>query len=356
MPTWATNTHDLLMPIASLEDLAKRLRVSRRTVSRVLTGGKNVAPAVRERIEKYLARTDYVPNAQAARLAARRVPVLGLVFPTNFLNTLDDYVVRIIKGALRAAHASGHQVTLLAFDNLDVKQTLKLHRGRLVGEFVFTAFGPPDAKALRHLRSEGVPLAAVNFCAEGVDSYDCDNVRGGYLATKHLLDQGRRRIAFLHGSRWWVSSRDRHLGYTQALAEAKIELPESFVVEANYEPVAAEKTTDKWLESPKGPDAIFAANDIMMLASYRSLRRHNRRVPEDIALVGFDDSPVCSMPHLEVTFSSVYQPLEDIAQAAAERVIALNENRSSLKPETRLFPPELKVRESSGGVDPARWV
>lgn len=339
----------------TLEDIARRLRVSRRTVSRVLSGGKNVSLVVRERVTRVLSRTRYVPNAPAARLAGGRVPVLGLVFPRNFLSSMDDYVARIIRGALRATEPAGHQITLMSLDRMDAQEAWRFFRGRLAGGFVFVAFGAHDEAEMQDLRSRGVPLAAVNFRAQGVDSLDCDNRQGGYEATRHLLGLGRRRIAFLHGRDEWSSARERREGYAQAMDEAKVAINPGWVVEAHFEPAAADQAVTRFLSGKKRPDAIFAANDIMMIAAYGALRRHGLRVPEDIALVGFDDIPLCSTPLLEVTLSSVSQPLEAIAQAAAERVIALaSGGGADRRPQHRLFAPQLNIRESSGGAAPVR--
>lgn len=335
------------MSPSSLEELARRLGVSRRTLSRVRAGGKNVAPALKKRLEEELARVDYTPNVHAVRLAAGRVPVLALVFPRNFLDTLDDYVARVIKGALQGALPLQHQVTLIPYDRLDAQRALKDFRSRLAGEFVFVAFGPQDGAELRVLREKGVPFSVVNFRAEGVDSYDCDNVLGGRLATEHLLQQGRNRIAFLNGDDAWMTSRERREGYEDVLRRHNLPVRPEWILPTWFEPRHAAAAAEHLLSLNPRVDAIFAANDITSIAAYGALRRRGVRVPEDVALIGFDDTPVCSLPILETSLSSVSQPLEDIARAAAERAIALAARRADPAVEHRLFPPLLKARESS---------
>lgn len=344
------------MPIHSLEDLAKRLKVSRRTVSRVLREEKNVSPLLRERVARYLKREDYVPNAQASRLAAGRVPVVGLVFPESFLPSMDDYAARVIRGVLQAAQLRDHQVTFYAFKNLDLAEACRLHQGKRVGGLLFVAFGPSDFKALQTLRGRDVPVVSANLICPGVDSFDCDNVLGGYLAAKHLLEAGRKRVAFLHGDPGWVSSNDRFRGFKKALDEGgQVPRPE-LVQNAYYSMSAAHDAVLKMLgRRGARPDAIFAANDLMCMGAYAAVREHSLRVPEDVALIGFDDIPVCGLSILETTLSSIAQPLDDIARAATDRLMDLMESETVSAPIHRLFPPKLVVRESSGGAQPHRW-
>lgn len=332
----------------TLEDIARRLRVSRRTVSRVLRQDKNVAPALRERVAETLSRANFVPNAPASRLAGGRVPVIGMVFPTGMLSGMDDYVTRFLKGALRAAHPASHQLTLLDFDRLDEHQAARLFRGRLVGSFIFAAFGSRDFPAMRRLRKAGVPVVALSMTCPGVDSVDCDNRQGGYIAANHLLQGGRRRLGFFHGDPSWLSSQERFEGFQKALAEAGQKVETRWVRSASYDRAAAQQAAEAMFTEGPGPDGIFAANDKMMLGIYQAARRRGIAVPKDVALVGFDDIPLCDMPILDLTFSSVAQPLDEMAFAAAERAIALAAG-GERKPFHQLFSPVLRARQSSAG-------
>jgi len=333
--------------VETLEDLAKRLKVSRRTVSRVLTNDKNVALATRKKIQSFLKGTDFVPNEQAARLAGRRVPVVGLVFPESFLPTLDDYVAQVIRGVLGVAHQKKHQVTFYAFRSLDVTEVLRLYRGKMVGGFIFVAFGEGDFNALQNLKRKGVPFVNVGLLCPGVYSVDCDNEKGGFLATEHLVSSGRRRVAFLHGDPSWSSSRERFKGYQRALKEAGVPFRSEFVQTAYYSDTAAHQTVLKLFSTLPRPDALFAANDLMSIGAYAAFRELKIKVPRDVSLIGFDDNPVCSMPILETTLSSVHQPMREMASAATDVLLTLMEGEEQGALFHRLFEPRLVVRQSS---------
>ncbi len=329
----------------NLEDLARALRVSRRTVSRVLAQSPNVAAKERARIEKYLARVKYVPNMAAAHLAAGRTNVLGLVLPTSISQSIDDYVLRLIKGVFLTAEARRHRLMFFSFTPLVEDDLRALFRSRTVGGLLFAFVGEPEFQILRALRREGCPVALLNTVADDLDSFDCDNETGGHMATRHLIETGRRRIAFVHGDPGWFSSSERFRGYRRALQSARIPFDPSLVFRGLFDMNKAETLTPTLLKAR--PDAVFAANDLMALGLATGFRRAGVRIPKDIALIGFDDIPTVGLPVLETPISSVHQPVQAIAAAAANRLMDLMAVKSLPKPVHKLFAPELRVRASS---------
>lgn len=333
------------MSSKNLEELARALRVSRRTVSRVLAKSPNVAAAERTRIEKYLSRVKYVPNMAAAHLAAGRTNVLGLVLPTSISRSIDDYVLRLIKGVFLTAEARRHRLMFFSFTPLVADDLRALFKSRTVGGLLFSFVGEPEFEILRTLRREGYPVSLLNTVADGLDSFDCENEQGGYLATRHLLETGRKRIAYVGGDPHWYSSIDRFRGYQRALREAKIPFNHGLIFRALYNMETAVGVTPDVLKSR--PDAVFAANDLMALGLLAGFRKAKVRVPSDIALIGFDDIPTVSLPVLETPISSIHQPVQDIAAAAANRLMDLMAAKSLPKPIHKLFVPELRARASS---------
>lgn len=329
----------------NLEELARALRVSRRTVSRVLARSPNVAAKERARIEKYLARVKYVPNMAAAHLAAGRTNVLGLVLPTSISQSIDDYVLRLIKGVFLTAEARRHRLMFFSFTPLLEDDLRALFRSRTVGGLLFSFVGEPEFQVLRALRREGCPVALLNTVADELDSFDCDNEAGGHLATRHLLATGRKRIAFVHGDPHWYSSIDRFRGYQRALKEARVPFNHGLIFRGLYDMDTAFRLTPELLRAR--PDAVFAANDLMALGLAAGFRRAKVRVPEDVALIGFDDIPTVGLPVLETPLSSIHQPVQAIAAAAANRLMDVMAVKSLPEPVHKLFAPELRVRASS---------
>jgi LacI family transcriptional regulator len=336
------------MPARTLEDIAQALNISRRTVARVLRKDRFVSDAMRERVLRLLEKEKFIPNVQASNLAAGRVNVLGIVLPTSIAQTIDDYVLKLIKGAFLAAEERRHHLMFFSFPKLEADAVRALVRSRTVGGMLFSFVGVEDFAGLRALRRDGVPVVMINGIAPGLDSFDCDNVLGGAVATRHLLAVGRRRIAFLHGDSNWISSRDRFAGYRRALDEAGVPLREAMVARGFYSVDGAEQAVPGIL--PAKPDAIFCANDLMALGALSALKRAGRRVPDDVAVMGFDDIPMVGLPMLETTVSSMSQPVQAIAWAATNRLMDLMEGRPPKAPVQTLFPPTLVVRQSTIGV------
>lgn len=333
------------MPFDNLEQIARSLDVSRRTVSRVLRNAPNVAPAMRERVSQFLARERFVPNAAAAQLAAGRTNVVGMVLPLSLSSSIDDYVVKMIKGAFLTAEARRHRLMFFTFGDLDPLEIKGLVQSRTVGGVLFTFVGEKEFDTLRQLRRDEIPVAVINTSTSGIDSFDCDNVLGGRLATRHLLEGNRRRIAFVHGDSNWLSSAQRFEGYRQALAEAGRAVDDHLVFQAYYDMDTARRLTPRLLKAK--PDAVFAGNDLMALGLMAGFRESRVRVPQDIAVVGFDDIPMASLPVLETSLTSLGQPVQEIASAAVSRLIDLMTAGRWPRPVRRLFPPTLSIRRSS---------
>lgn len=329
----------------NLEELARALRVSRRTVSRVLAKSPNVAAAERARIEKYLARVKYIPNMAAAHLAAGRSNVIGLVLPTSISQSIDDYVLRLIKGVFLTAEARRHRLMFFSLTPLVADDLRALFKSRTVGGLLFSFVGEPEFEILRTLRREGHAVALLNTVADGLDSFDCDNEEGGFLATQHLLATGRKRVAFVHGDPHWYSSIDRFRGYQRALKEAGVPFNHGLIFRALYDMDTAFQLTPDLLRAR--PDAVFAANDLMSMGLAAGFRKARVRVPGQIALIGFDDIPTVGLPVLETPLSSIHQPVQAIAAAAANRLMDLMTAKTLPKPVHKLFAPELRVRASS---------
>jgi LacI family transcriptional regulator len=332
----------------TLEGLAEKLNISRRTISRVLRGEGYVAHKTREKILRHMEREDYVPNVNASDLASGRVRTVGLVIPREImLGTIDNYVGTIIQVLTDESSQNNHVLSLHPSQTFDAQDCLKKVKSRTLGGLVLVAWGVSEhAAVLKDLKAQGVPLVLLNMQCPGVDSYDCDDREGGYLATKHLLDIGRRRIAFLHGDVHWTSSSNRYAGYERALKEAGLAVDPSLVGRGFFDIAAAESTLSVMLSQGARPDALFAANDLMAIGALKALKKAGLRVPEDVAVAGFDDIPLCSLSLMEPTITSVRMPLEEISRTASSRLFALMSGENPT-PENRLFTPTLVVRGSS---------
>ena len=332
------------MSAKTLEDLAARLNVSRRTISRVLKNDKNVAEDTRERIRKHLEREKYFPNIHAASLASKKINVIGLIFPKDtFINT-DFFAIDTIKGVARTASESRYQLMIFTQNKFDADQCLQMYKSKLVGGLILVAISKDDIEKLEELRKNQVPLALLFAYSDMADSFGCDNKRGGYIATKHLVDIGRKKIAFIHGHENWFDAEERFKGYKQAIAEAGLQLRPDYVERGYFRYEDAAVAAKKLIGLDNPPDAIFAANDRMAIGAIKAIKSAGRRVPDDIAVVGFDNIPICEL--FDPPITTVEQPIVDIAQEAANDLLN-SINAPHKKSTLRYFEPKLIVRKSA---------
>ena len=332
------------MSVKSLEELAEKLNISRRTISRVLKNDKNVADGTRELILKHLDKEKYFPNIHAASLASKKINVIGLIFPKDtFINT-DFFAIDTIKGVARAANENNYQLMIFTQGKFDGNQCLQMYKSKLVGGLILVAISKDDTEKLEELRKYQVPIALLFAYSDSADSFGCDNKKGGYIATKHLIDTGRKRIAFIHGHENWFDAEERFKGYKQALEEGGLRFRPDYVERGYFRYEDAEIATKKFLSLDSPPDGIFAANDRMAIGAIKAIKAAGKNVPEDIAVVGFDNIPICEL--FDPPITTIDQPVVDISYEAGSDLLN-SINSPHKKSFTRFFAPKLVVRKSA---------
>ncbi len=328
----------------TLEDLAKKLAISRRTLSRVLKNDKNVAQETRERISKRLEKEKIYPNVHAASLASKKINVIGLIFPRGTFAEADFFAIDTIKGVARATEENDYRLMMFTQDKFDSIQCLKLYKSKLVGGLILVSLTKEDFVHFSDLKKNHVPISLLFAYSEEINSFGCDNRKGGCLATKYLIDSGRRKIAFIHGHEGWFDADERFKGYKQALSEAGFELRPEYVENGYFNYEEGEEAMNKLLALNNPPDAVFAANDRSAIGAIKAIRKSGRRVPEDIAVVGFDNIPLCEL--FDPSITTIEHPIKDIAYEAAKTLLGLIDNPRK-KPSIRLFEPRLIIRKSA---------
>ncbi|MEA3347049.1 MAG: substrate-binding domain-containing protein, partial [Candidatus Auribacterota bacterium] len=273
-----------------------------------------------------------------------RINVLGLVFPGDAFLSMEFYIQEIIKGVSEATKKKGYQLMLFTQGQFNGSECLKLYMSKLVAGFILPSIGKNNFKDVSKLKVKKVPLVLLCSHIDNISSFDCDNVTGGYLATKHLLDSGRKRIAFIHGHKNWIDAADRFKGYKKALKEKGMQITKEYVL-YNYDHNNHGKTAIKKLLSLQNPpDALFTVNDVMALAVMPFIKQAGKKVPQDIAVIGFDNIPSCENSSPSLT--TVAQPVKKMAFAAAENLIEIISSGKK-KSYSRFFKPKLVVRESA---------
>ena len=330
----------------TLEMVAQAAGVSPSTVSRILNGTAVVSALKKQAVDDAIARLGFVPNPMARGLAGGRTFSVGVVtqaidspFYGAALRGIED---ELDPAGYSPLFVSGH------WNAAAEARCIEVLRSRRVDGIIVLTGRLTDAALKATARELPVVATGRTLKAPGLFSLAFDNLEGGRLATRHLLDLGHQRIAFIAGTDDHPDANDRHRGYRQALQEAGIAYDPALVVPGEYHEVSGVLAVDRLLESRQRFTAIFAANDQMACGAALGLHRRSLRVPEDVSLVGFDDLPTSlyALPPL----STVHQPAYELGRLAATAMLQLlgGSTPTESKDVSISVPaPRLIARESS---------
>jgi LacI family transcriptional regulator len=329
-----------------IEQIAELSGVSRSTVSRVLNADPNVKESTRARVSEVIQRTNYHPNMVARRLASGRTNILGLVIPTAVSALFaDPFFPNLIQGVVSVCTARDFSVMLWLAEPEQERRTIGqvAHNGLLDG--VILANSMVDDPILQRLSEVGLPFILVGRHPTNADvSYvDADNLNGAREAVTYLLRLGRRRVGTVTGPQNLISGADRLAGYEAALRERGLPCDPALISEGDYTEVGGYMAAQRLLAQQ--PDAIFAASDTMALGVLRALREAHRAVPDEVAVVSFDDMPFAA--RTEPPLTTIRQPIQRMGQMAAETLIGMIEEQTS-RPRRIVLPVELVIRATCG--------
>jgi LacI family transcriptional regulator len=336
-------------------DVARRAGVSTAVVSYVVNNGpRATSPEARERVLRAIEELNYHPHAFARGLRSQRTHTIG--FLARDYSPLDLFVSPYSAGILTglAAELKEHGYYLLVHplligEDLDAVATL-LRSGRLDGLVVRLVETPTasDAELLELIASAGVPCVCLEQPSDarfGFDSVQFDSAAGAYAATSYLIRCGHRRIGHLQGDSLYQSARERRAGYERALADAGIPLDLGLIQGDSWDPATVDEALRRLLAVPDRPTAIFAANDNLAFRAIGFLRLAGVHVPEDLALVGFDDIPLAH--EMEPPLTTVRIPLIEIGRRASRRVLQLLDTQSHGDGASDVIVPELVRRATA---------
>jgi LacI family transcriptional regulator len=332
------------MPNLTLIDVAKLAGVSRSTVSRVVNEDPNVSDDVRDRVLTVIHQTGYQPNMAARSLRTKSSNILGLVIPEN-VRTLytDPFFLQLNQGTTQACNAHDKTLALFVESNEETLIPRVTRGGHLDG--VVVQSGRANGRLIRALVAAKIPFVVAGrpHNTNGTSYVDIDNTSASYSATIHLVRLGYRRIATITGPLDEVAGMDRLIGYKRALQDRGLPIDEDLISPADFREIGAYIAAKRLI--PHRPDAVFVASDLMARSAVRAFSEAGLRVPEDIALVGFDDLPpaVVEPPLL----TTIRQPIIEFGYQAVEMLIDLIEHGQDI-PRQILLSYELVIRDSCG--------
>ncbi|MBA2719135.1 MAG: LacI family DNA-binding transcriptional regulator [Chloroflexi bacterium] len=331
-------------------DVARLASVSRTTVSYVLNNsdsGIAVSPATRKRVLDAARDLGYHPNAAARSLRSQKAGVVGLVtYASTMQMGANAFMPLVLDGVMSVLGGAGVKLIVEAAIPGQPDPCVGLARGGHVDALIVTGARPAD-NGLRVLHADGVPIVLWGMLAgSDLPFVDVDNVAAARMAVEHLLDLGHERIACITNAPPSNNSAaaDRLLGYRTALESRGIVVDEVLVRRANYDEVSGFEAMRDLLAQTVRPTGVFVASDEVALGALKAARVIGVTVPDDLAIVGFDDLPIA--PFVEPSLTTIRVPAREIGIVAARMIIAMMANGSIATSTT--LATELIVRESSG--------
>ena len=329
----------------TIRDVARKAGVSVATVSRYINRNATVSPEVSERLDVVLTELKYVPHAAARNLASRKTRVIGLL-----LNNLhNDFFVPLLNGVEAVVRRKGYNLIIATYHaNSRKEMPPPIGPHNTDGLLVFSD-GLFD-EDLAHLNSIGFPMVLVHRTPPSslaIPSVTVENVEITHALVEHLIKvHGKRRILFLRGPIHQEDSIRREAGYKSALEANGIPFDENLILDGDFERDIAYQALNVFVENSQHAefDAVFTGDDDAAIGVLRALQRHEYRIPEDIAVIGFDDLGFA--PFLNPPLTTVRAPTEDVGRIATERLFGLLDSQPS--DEVVILPTEIIFRRSCG--------
>jgi DNA-binding LacI/PurR family transcriptional regulator len=307
----------------TLEEVGEVAGVSRATVSRVVNGSPRVSPDARRSVERAIRKLGYTPNPAARALVTRRTDTIALVISEPETRVFSDpFFLEVVRGISAVIADTQLQIVLLLADGPRGHQKVEryVRQGHVDGVVLISLHGAdPLPRVLAKANMPTVLLGRVLGRPAVIPSVDVDNRRGAREAVEHLVSLGRRTVATITGPLDMCAGVDRLDGYRDAITLAGLRGGEALVEGGDFGEESGYRGMQLLLRRRPKVDGLFAASDLMAAGALRALRDAGRRVPEDVAVVGFDDAPLAR--HTIPPLTTMRQPMDDVARAMAELLL-----------------------------------
>jgi len=333
----------------TIKDIARKANVSHTTVSRALNNKSRIKNDTKEKILAIAKELNYRPDFIARSLVMRRTKTLGLVITT----IANPFYTELSQGIETTAISLGYNIILCStnYDLAAEKKYIDMLRSKGVDGIIFTSahMGDPNILALAE---EGFPIILVNrrtyhpVVREKVDYVGVDNIRGGFLAVEHLIKLGHQRIGVIGGSSESSVGFERLEGGKKALAAYGLDVISDYFLEGDFLKGSGYHGGKTFLEMDEPPTAIFATNDYMALGIYQAIVEHGVKIPEEVALIGFNDIEFTSMKGIELT--TIGQKKYEMGALAVRTLVERVEGAKRGPPEEIILEPELIIRKTCG--------
>lgn len=332
----------------TIYDIAKQLNYSPSTISRALNNHSSISKKTISTIQNAAKELGYRPNSIAASLRNSKSNTIGIMIAR--INR--PFIASLISGVEERARKAGYNVIISqSNDNYEneLNNAKALYDSRITGLIASLAMETKDYAHFQQFVDQGIPIVFVDRVPQGFNSYlvVIDNYAAGYRATKHLIEQGCKRIAHFAGAQHLNVYQERRKGYEDALRECGLPVEEELIV--RFKTLSFEegkKATKKLLKMKNPPDGIFSANDTAAVSAIIYAKKHGVRIPEELAIIGFNDDPIASI--VDPGLSTVTHPATKMGKISAQRILEHTEKEKDQSiTEVTILNTELIIRESS---------
>lgn len=331
---------------ATIREVAREAGVSVATVSRVFNDKGPIREETRQRILEVALRLGYAPNAAARSLSTRKTGTIGVLLPDLY----GEFFSEVIRGLDLAARRSGFHILVSSShsDRSEVEAVLRALRGRVDGLIVMSP--EADARALEANLPGTLPIVLLNCPVEGsaFDSINLDNYGGASAMVRHLAALGHRRIAHVKGAPGNNDALERLVGYREAMQSLFEEGTGELEIEGDFSEDSGDRAGREILAMNPRPTAVFAANDATAIGLLHAFQEAGVRVPDDIAVAGFDDIPIARF--LTPPLTTVQVAIADLGALAIQRLLLAMEHGDSRERQHEILPTTLVVRGSCGAT------
>ncbi len=331
----------------TLDEVARLAGVSRATASRAINGGNRVSPTALAAVEAAVATLGYTPNPAARSLVTRRTDSVALVVPEPDERVFSDpFFVHTLRSVNRVLAPRDLQLVLLLARPGDEERRMLRYLGRRHIDGAVVVSHHSEDRLAEHLASLGLPCAFVGRPWSGADKVpyvDTDNIAGARLAAEHLVERGCRRIGTIAGPVDMAAGIDRLDGWRSAVLDAG--LRDDVVEHGDFTEAGGARATRALLDAHPDVDGLFVASDLMAAGALEALAAAGRAVPDDVAVIGYDDLGVAE--RVTPALTTVRQPLNEMAEQATRLVLDQLDRTRPTQPVRVIFPPSLVVRQSA---------
>ena len=333
--------------IITLKHIAKELDVSISTVSKALKNSDEISRDTKEKIQAFAKLYNYKPNNIAISLKNKRTKNIGVIIP----DIVHHFFTTVIRGIEKYANLQGYNVIVCLSDESFDKEVINMEmlaNGSIDGFIMSLSAGTQEREDYNHLREvteQGIPMVLFDRVANEIecDKVVIDDQLGAYMATKKLIDEGRRRIVLLTTYDYFSVSRERNKGYVKAFEDHDINVDDGFILKLPYMDID-ENVVEEFLLNVKA-DAVLSTNEIFGVYSLRVLQDKGLRIPEDVSVIGFTDGLLARYANPSIT--SVAQHGDKMGEMAVKMLIERIENDEDTNYKTKIIEPTLVERNST---------